>query len=126
LKNLSSGEFSDLSAGECLREERNRLGLKQEEMAQIGGVTRNTQGSYERNERRPDTGYLKALHGVGLDVLYVVTGVISVPSIADISESEAALVARVRALPPHDQETVHRMVDALGAVAERDNAGRLK
>ncbi|KPZ10703.1 Regulatory protein [Pseudomonas syringae pv. spinaceae] len=120
MKNLSSGEFSDLSAGECLREERNRLGLKQEEMAEIGGVTRNTQGSYERNERRPDTGYLKALHSIGLDVLYVVTGIRSAPTVTGISGSEATLLARLRALPPHDQETVLRMVDALGAVAERD------
>jgi transcriptional regulator with XRE-family HTH domain len=103
LKKLSSSEISELSAGECLREERNRLGLKQEEMAQIGGVTRNTQGSYERDERRPDTGYLKALHAVGLDVLYVVTGVRTPAQIGELTEDEEVMVTRYRTLPLDDK-----------------------
>ncbi|WP_460149442.1 helix-turn-helix domain-containing protein [Pseudomonas sp. S3_E10] len=113
MKNLSLGEFPDVSAGECLREERGRLGLKQEEMAQIGGVTRNTQGSYERDERRPDTGYLKALHAVGLDVLYVVTGVRTPVPVGDLSEDEEVLVRRYRTMPPDDQKSVRRFIQAI-------------
>jgi transcriptional regulator with XRE-family HTH domain len=102
-----------MSAGECLREERGRLGLKQEEMAQIGGVTRNTQGSYERDERRPDTGYLKALHAVGLDVLYVVTGVRTPAPVGDLTEDEEVLVKRYRSIPSDDQKSVRRFVQAI-------------
>jgi transcriptional regulator with XRE-family HTH domain len=113
LKKLSSSEISELSAGECLREERNRLGLKQEEMAQIGGVTRNTQGSYERDERRPDTGYLKALHAVGLDVLYVVTGVRTPAQIGELTEDEEVMVTRYRTLPLDDKKSVRRFLQAI-------------
>ncbi|WP_083269343.1 helix-turn-helix domain-containing protein [Pseudomonas salomonii] len=113
MKNLSSGELPDVSAGECLREERGRLGLKQEEMAQIGGVTRNTQGSYERDERRPDTGYLKALHAVGLDVLYVVTGVRTPVPVGDLTEDEEVLVRRYRSMPSDDQKSVRRFIQAI-------------
>ena len=113
MKNLSSSEISELSAGECLREERVRLGLKQEEMAQIGGVTRNTQGSYERDERRPDTGYLKALHAVGLDILYVVTGARTPEVVGGLSEEEEVMVKRYRSMPPDDQKSVRRFVQAI-------------
>lgn len=101
------------SVGECLREERGRLGLKQEEMAQIGGVTRNTQGSYERDERRPDTGYLNALHAVGLDVLYVVTGVRTPAPAGELTEDEEVLVKRYRSIPADDQKSVRRFVQAI-------------
>ncbi|MHC8330192.1 helix-turn-helix domain-containing protein [Pseudomonas sp. LB1P83] len=113
MKKLSSSEISELSAGECLREERNRLGLKQEEMAQIGGVTRNTQGSYERDERRPDTGYLKALHAVGLDVLYVVTGVRTPAQIGELTDDEEVMVTRYRTLPLDDKKSVRRFLQAI-------------
>jgi len=122
LKKLSSSEISELSAGECLREERGRLGLKQEEMAQIGGVTRNTQGSYERDERRPDTGYLKALHAVGLDILYVVTGARTPDPVGGLSEEEEVLVKRYRSMPPDDQKSVRRFVQAIADdVAKNSN-----
>ncbi|MFJ3371034.1 helix-turn-helix domain-containing protein [Pseudomonas sp. NPDC086251] len=122
MKKLSSSEVSELSAGECLREERGRLGLKQEEMAQIGGVTRNTQGSYERDERRPDTGYLKALHAVGLDVLYVVTGVRTPAHIGELTEDEEVMVTRYRTLPHDDKKSVRRFLQAIADdVAKNSN-----
>ena len=102
-----------MSAGECLREERVRLGLKQEEMAQIGGVTRNTQGSYERDERRPDTGYLKALNAVGLDVLYVITGERTPAPVGGLSEDEEILIKRYRSMPAEDQKSVRRFLQAI-------------
>ncbi|MGG7675161.1 helix-turn-helix domain-containing protein [Pseudomonas sp. WC2] len=122
MKKLSSSEISELSAGECLREERVRLGLKQEEMAQIGGVTRNTQGSYERDERRPDTGYLKALHAVGLDILYVVTGVRTPSPVGGLSEDEEVMVKRYRSIPQEDQKSVRRFLQAIADdVAKNSN-----
>jgi transcriptional regulator with XRE-family HTH domain len=98
------------------------LGLKQEEMAQIGGVTRNTQGSYERDERRPDTGYLKALNAVGLDILYVVTGVRTPAMVGELSEDEEVMVMRYRSIPPDDQKSVRRFLQAIADdVAKNSN-----
>lgn len=82
-------------------------------MAQIGGVTRNTQGSYERDERRPDTGYLKALHAVGLDVLYVVTGARTPERAGALSDDEEVLIKRYRSIPLDDQKSVRRFLQAI-------------
>lgn len=60
-----------VGSGDRLREERVALGLKQEEFAQLGGVNRNTQGSYEKGELNPDTAYLTAVATAGVDVFYV-------------------------------------------------------
>ena len=90
-------------------------------MAQIGGVTRNTQGSYERDERRPDTGYLKALNAVGLDILYVVTGVPTPQVVYGATAAEDNLVNQYRALPEADQATVDRI---LGAMWQQSSKGK--
>lgn len=58
-----------------LLEERQRLALNQSEMAEIGGVSKNTQINYEAGRSAPDARYLAALSQHGLDVLYVVRGV---------------------------------------------------
>lgn len=58
-----------------LLEERQRLALNQSEMAEQGGVSKNTQINYEAGRSAPDARYLAALAERGLDVLYVVSGV---------------------------------------------------
>ena len=66
----------DLSGfGGRLRHERARLGWTQQVMAEKGGVTRITQGRYERGEAYPDLVYLAALAGAGVDFVYVCCGV---------------------------------------------------
>ncbi len=62
--------------GGRLRHERARLGWTQQEMAEKGGVTRITQGRYERGEAYPDLVYLAALAGSGVDFVYVCCGVV--------------------------------------------------
>lgn len=59
--------------GARLRSERERLGINQEDLASIGGVTRQTQSKYEKGERNPDSLYLSAVAEVGIDVRYVLT-----------------------------------------------------
>ncbi|VWD35655.1 helix-turn-helix domain-containing protein [Burkholderia contaminans] len=63
------GDFS-----ERLKEERQRLGLNQEGFAALGGVQKQAQFNYEKGVRKPDSDYLVALAGHGVDVLYVLTG----------------------------------------------------
>lgn len=62
------------SFGVRLREERERLGMNQEQIGALGGVNRNTQGKYEKDLRSPDAAYLQALSTAGVDVHYVITG----------------------------------------------------
>lgn len=56
-----------------LQGERKRLGFTQADFAQIGGVTRSTQVTYENGSRAPDVEYLGRVARHGVDVLYVIT-----------------------------------------------------
>lgn len=60
---------------ERLREERNRLGLTQEQLGEVGGVKKQAQSLYEGGKRNPDVGYLDRVSAVGVDVVYLLTGV---------------------------------------------------
>ncbi|CAN2976044.1 MULTISPECIES: helix-turn-helix domain-containing protein [Pseudomonas] len=60
--------------GERLREERERLGLSQQQLADLCGVTMRSQRNYEKNERQPDASYLEAFARSAGDVLYIITG----------------------------------------------------
>lgn len=57
-----------------LRTERERLGYKLNEFAELIGITRQTQAKYEKLERSPDRDYLERAAELGVDVLYLVTG----------------------------------------------------
>ncbi|WP_141219434.1 helix-turn-helix domain-containing protein, partial [Escherichia coli] len=61
--------------GQRLREERERLGLSQVAMSDIGGVKKLTQLRYEKGDSFPDAAYLAAMSRFGLDVQYVVLGI---------------------------------------------------
>nr|WP_255698560.1 S24 family peptidase [Halomonas desiderata] len=63
-----------MTIGERLKAERERLGLSQTALAQVGGVGKTTQINYEKGARSPDAAYLSALDGAGVDVQFVLTG----------------------------------------------------
>jgi len=69
--------------GERIRLERERLGLSQTEVGEVGGVKKNAQHNYETGKRQPDAAYLAAISKIGVDVLYVLTGVRADPSLAE-------------------------------------------
>lgn len=54
-----------------LKEERNRLGLNQEDFAIAGGVTKNTQLAYEAGSRPPDVEYLFKIADLGVDLFFL-------------------------------------------------------
>lgn len=93
-------------------------------MARLGGVNRNTQGSYERGERSPDASYLSAVAAVGVDVLYVLTGARNIGSAEGLSTAETKVIENYRALPEDDKASVRRLTDALaqsvGVVLNKD------
>lgn len=76
----------ETSVGKRLKEERLRLRLSQEALGEAGGVGKNAQIKYEKDERAPDTQYLVGIHQAGVDVLYVVGGVRSVSAGASQAE----------------------------------------
>ena len=62
------------SIGSRLRAERKRLGYKQDDFAQKGGVAVQTLRKYESDARRPDADYLAGIADAGADVSYIITG----------------------------------------------------
>lgn len=61
---------------ERIQIERSRLGLSQNAIAKIGGVSRETQINYEKKEggSTPNCVYLTRVMEKGLDVMFVLTG----------------------------------------------------
>lgn len=105
--------------GSRLQEERKRLGLNQDAFAQQVGVAKRTLAGYEGGSG--DIGAMVLAHaaGLGLDVLYVVTGQ-RTPALANsFSDDEADLVAHYRQLPEGDRAHTHKMVNALAEMAGR-------
>lgn len=98
--------------GERLREERDRLGINQNELADIGGVKRNSQGNYERGRQNPDTAYLLAIAKAGIDVMYVLFGQRDGAMDAQ-TEAETEVMCSFRSLSPADQAVVRRVATGL-------------
>lgn len=63
--------------GERIREARTSVGLKQKDLAPLGGIARATQISYESGTTSPTTDYLQKVQTVGLDVPFVLFGHLS-------------------------------------------------
>lgn len=107
-----------MGIGERLKEERERLGLSQTDFAALAGASKNSQYNYEKGERSPDATYLAAVAGVGLDVLYVVTGERALQSAESISAREAMLLGYFRQLPEGEQANLVRTASALAATLD--------
>ena len=66
--------------GARLREERERVETSQAVFAAKLGQSRKSQIRYEAGDRTPDGDYLAAASAIGVDILYVLTGVRADPS----------------------------------------------
>jgi transcriptional regulator with XRE-family HTH domain len=58
-----------------IREERRRLGLTQDALADATGVSRSTIAGYEHGRSSADVTFLAALHAAKADINYILTGV---------------------------------------------------
>ncbi|ANY90456.1 transcriptional repressor DicA [Pseudomonas putida] len=117
MKSCASGSAPEGSVGDRLREERVRLNLSQEDLAQAGGVNRNTQGSYERGVRNPDTAYLLAVAELGVEVDFVLFGKRSLDSGLDPEETQ--IIEQYRHIPEQDQRALRRFLQAMFDDASR-------
>jgi phage repressor protein C with HTH and peptisase S24 domain len=67
-------DSTNVSIGDRLKLERQRVGLGQQEFGDKCGVSKTSQFNYESGGRSPDATYLQASYELGVDVLFVVTG----------------------------------------------------
>ena len=87
---------------ERLKEERERLGLTQPDFAAIAGAKKRTLIDWEKGVSSPTTVQLSALVAIGVDALYILTGirsnVVAEPSstYAMLNKREAALLDNYR------------------------------
>ena len=107
--------------GARLQAERKRLGLNQDQFGDALGVSKRTQAGYEAGTTDPSTTYLRAAAlELGVDVLFVVTGVVTPQPVGGLSVEEDRLVNQYRSLPDGDQQAVDRIVGAMWEIAARD------
>ncbi|MGZ8181449.1 MAG: helix-turn-helix domain-containing protein [Methylobacter sp.] len=82
-----------------IKEERKRLGLTQEQVAQLTNKTVQSQRSYESGKRMPDIEYLSALDEAGFNTGYILTGEHQPdPSLLDLPSFERGIEVSLRVL----------------------------
>ena len=99
--------------GGRLKQERHRMRLTQVELAALGGVEPHALLRYEQGARQPRAKFLVALDSVGVDILYVVTGIKVPISLDDLAAEERELVSHLRTLPSRDQGAIMRVIGSL-------------
>jgi transcriptional regulator with XRE-family HTH domain len=120
---IQMGDFSSR-----LREERKRLGLSQEALAEIGGVKLNAQSNYETAKRAPDADYLARVAEQGVDVGFLFTG-LRTPGLKEsandapkaapgtvlrvVTHEEAALLDNYEAADERGRAAARGVLDAL-------------
>lgn len=99
--------------GARLQEERKRIGLNQEDFSQRIGVAKRTIAGYESGSGEVGAAALALAAGLGVDVLYVVTGERTPRASEGISASEALMLENYRSLSAKDQDAVVRLTAGL-------------
>jgi transcriptional regulator with XRE-family HTH domain len=100
-----------------LRQERERLRLSQRVFGHIGGVEANAQSKYESGQRIPKADYLAALAAIGVDVVFVITGLRS--PVDDISLDEQKMMTNFRSLQREDQDAISRVTVSIAFYSGR-------
>jgi transcriptional regulator with XRE-family HTH domain len=65
-----------------IREERARIGMRQDEFATLAGVKRGTIGQWEKGTNFPNAAVLQSAAAAGFDVAYIITGLRSAGSLS--------------------------------------------
>lgn len=108
--------------GQRLRTCRKRIGLTQAKLAEIGGVSLNTQHRWETGGGLPSTEYLFRVADAGVDLIWVLTGQSVANDLTDEGESE--LLNRFRDLPADLREPVLLYVRSFAAAIQRLEGSR--
>jgi|GEM_PF-225137 len=90
-----------------IKEERERLSLTQQGMADTIGVAKRTFIDWEKDRTSPNAVQLSALSNVGVDVLYVVTGVRSQPVVVPhVSPEKKELLDAFDGMTPDQRRAI--------------------
>lgn len=101
-----------------LKAAREALGLSQQGLADVGGVSLRSQQNYEAGLRNPDSAYLAAIAAAGADVLYILTGQRSGgTSAVPATPRQAALLDNFEHLSEDDKRALERTASALAQSA---------
>lgn len=95
---------------ERLLELREKTGLNQTQFAVLGGVKKETQLNYEKGLRKPDSDYLCALSEKGIDVTYLITGLINTNA---LTPEESLILNGYRALDARGRAAVLGVISGL-------------
>lgn len=104
-----------MSVGKRLKEERERLGWTQPQMAERGGVSKRSQIDYEQDNIEMKAPYLAALAGAGVDVTYVLAGQRSLQG--ELSQGEQFALSVYRRLDTFAQQALMVVLERMAAAA---------
>lgn len=102
---------------ERLKVQRKTLGFSQQGLADACGIVLRTQQNYDAGTRNPDSEYLAKLHGLGFDVLYLVTGQRGTPAAPVLSRRAAALVDNYE----NTDEVGKKLIEGTAALAAKSS-----
>jgi len=104
-----------MSVGRRLVEERERLGLSQVAFFEACSVSKKAQFNFENDHNIPGGAYLIAAAGLGVDVLYVLTGrrAMQPPPGPVLRDGEATLLEGYRALDARGKAGVQALIGGM-------------
>lgn len=111
-------EFDRLR-GERLLNERKRMGKNQKDSGLLIGVTVQTWLAYEKGSRKLDHEQISLLYEAGFDVMFLISGNKSVPSL--LSQSEQELIRLFHQVPENDHSALIKMIRAF-AISSSDDS----
>ncbi|WP_218240460.1 helix-turn-helix domain-containing protein [Comamonas fluminis] len=112
-------EIKYVQIGERLREERLRLGISQVDFAAACDASRNALLQWEKGETAPNAGVLALMAGLGVDVLYVVTGTKAGESDSTLAPQERDLLHIFRSTSDQGRAFFRSAVDYVAFVDQR-------
>ena len=98
--------------GSRLKEERERLGYSEEQIAQLLGVPLDAYIRFEEGEADPGIYRMPRLFAIGLDIQYIITSERHLPG-----QEEDVLLKKFRTLSLKGKVTVFNTIDALERLA---------
>ena len=102
-----------------IKEERLKLGLSQEQVAEKTKVSREMWGRYERGAAIPGGEVLFSFAVIGADAQYILTGKPSDSSLSSLNTRTAVIAEKFEQLSDDDQQCLERVVEALVAAKSK-------
>lgn len=89
------------------------MGMNQTDFGVAAGVSRGTQKAYELESSSPDIRYLSTVQGMGVDVLYLLTGTRAAVDGEGLSAEEAKVLEQYRSMTDENKASIERVAAAL-------------